>query len=122
MTTLKFRSKEFKRMIQHMLKNERKIPYVDETTDEYGLWLVKDEGIYVMAPTWEKDLVSKNRCHVIYARGYSPRVKDLWEKTHAVSGDDFAEFITLGEDQMKRVALFGELDIRLTETEVSVYA
>ena len=42
MTTLKFRSKEFTRMIQHMLSNERKIPYVDETTDEYGLWLVKD--------------------------------------------------------------------------------
>lgn len=109
-------------MIQHMLKNERKIPYVDETTDEYGLWLVKDEGIYVMAPTWEKDIVRKNKCHVIYARGFSPRVKDLWEKTHAVSGDDFAEFIPLSEQQMKRVALFGELDIRLTETEVSVYA
>jgi len=122
MTMLRFRSKEFQRMIQHMMKNERKIPYVDETTDEYGLWLVKDNGIYLMAPTWEKDIVSKNKCHVIYARGYSPRVKDLWEKTHAVSGDDFAEFIPLGEDQMKRVALFGELDIRLTETEVSIYA
>ena len=123
MTTLKFRSKEFTRMIQHMLSNERKIPYVDESTDEYGLWLVKDEGIYVMAPTWEKDIVSKNKCHVIYARGFSPRAKDYWEKCRdAVGGDDFAEFIPLSEQQMKRVALFGELDIRLTETEVSVYA
>ena len=111
MTTLKFRSKEFTRMINWMIPRERKIPYVNE-----------DEGIYVMAPTWEKDIVSNDKCHVIYARGYSPRVKDLWEKTHAVSGDDFAEFIPLSEEQMKRVALFGELDIRLTETEVSVYA
>jgi hypothetical protein len=110
-------------MIQHMLKNERKIPYVDETTDEYGLWLIKDNGIYVMSPSPEPDIVSKNKCHVIYARGFSPRVKDCWEKCRdAVGGDDFIEFITLGEDQMKRVALFGELDIRLTETEVSVYA
>ena len=122
MHRLKFRSKEFARMIDHMVKHDRKIPYVDETTDEYGLWLVKDEGIYLMSPSSERDIVSKNKCHVIYARGYSPRVKDLWEKTHAVSGDDFAEFIPLSEQQMKRVALFGELDIRLSETEVSIYA
>ncbi len=122
MHTLKFRSKEFTRMINWMIPRKRKIPYVNETTDEYGLWLVKDEGIYLMAPSPERDIVSNDKCHVIYARGYSPRVKDLWEKTHAVSGDDFAEFIPLSEQQMKRVALFGELDIRLSETEVSIYA
>jgi len=127
MTMLKFRSKGFTRMIQHMLKNERKIPYVDETTDEYGLWLVKDDGIYVMSPTLKRDLVidpidRKKKCHVIYAKGYETHAANLWEKTHAVSGDDFAEFIPLSEQQMKRVALSGELDIRLTETEISVYA
>ena len=122
MHTLKFRSKEFARMIDHMVKHDRKIPYVDETTDEYGLWLVKDEGIYLMSPSSERDIVSKNKCHVIYARGYSPRVKDLWEKTHDVSGDDFAEFIPLSEQQMIRVRRNGELDIRLSETEVSIYA
>jgi hypothetical protein len=109
-------------MIDHMVKHDRKIPYVDETTDEYGLWLVKDEGIYLMSPSSERDIVSKNKCHVIYARGYSPRVKDLWEKTHDVSGDDFAEFIPLSEQQMIRVRRNGELDIRLSETEVSIYA
>lgn len=122
MANLKFRSKEFARMIDHMVKHDRKVPYVDETTNEYGLWLVKDEGIYLMSPSSERDIISENRCHVIYARGYSPRVKDLWEKTHAVSGDDFAEFIPLSEQQMMRVRRNGELDIRLTETEVSVYA
>ena len=122
MHTLKFRSKEFARMIDHMVNHDRKIPYVDETTNEYGLWLVKDEGIYLMSPSSERDIVSKNKCHVIYARGYSPRVKDLWEKTHDVSGDDFAEFIPLSEQQMIRVRRNGELDIRLSETEVSIYA
>ena len=122
MHTLKFRSKEFTRMIQHMLKNERKIPYVDETTDEYGLWLVKDEGIYVMSPSPERDIVSKNKCHVIYARGYSPRVKDLWEKTHAVSGDDFAEFIPLDERQVIRLENGGDMTIRLSETQLEIRA
>ena len=42
MHTLKFKSKQFARMMKWMRTHERKIPYVDETTDEYGVWLVKD--------------------------------------------------------------------------------
>ena len=125
MTTLKFRSKEFQRMIDWMVGHPRRIPYTQDTTDEYGLWLVKDEGIYVMSPSDESDVVSQKpfKCHVIYARGYSPRVKDCWDKCRdAVGGDDFAEWIPLSPEQMMRVRRNGELDIRLTETEISVYA
>ena len=45
MTTLTFKSKEFPRMMEFMRENERTIPYSKETTEDYGLHLVKDEGI-----------------------------------------------------------------------------
>lgn len=117
MTTLKFKSKTLAPMIEHMKTHKRRKPYTQKHTVRYGLWLVKDHGIYLMSPTDERF------DGIVYAQGYSPDVgDDLWDRTHDVSGDDFAEFIPLSEQQMKRVALFGELDIRLSETEVSIYA
>ena len=109
-------------MIDHMVKHDRKIPYVDETTDEYGLWLVKDEGIYLMAPTKERDLDGDERCHVIYASGYSPKASNLWEKTREVSRDDFAEFIPLTPAQMLRTAHTGRLEIGISDTELELTA
>ena len=114
------------RMLRHAIKNKRKIPYVDEYTDDYGLTLVKDEGIYLMSSaerTFKDDGDDFNT--VVYARGYKPTKANrdtLWDKTYAVSGDDFAEFIPLSEQQMIRVYKYGELDIRISETEVSIYA
>jgi len=123
MHTLKFKSKEFARMINWMKTHERKIPYVNETTDEYGLWLVKDHGIYVMSPSKERDLTKDDNTHVIYAQGYSPKVgDDLWDRTHAVSGDDFAEFIPLDERQVVRLENGGDLTIRLSETQLEIRA
>jgi hypothetical protein len=110
-------------MLNWMKTHERKIPYVDETTDEYGLWLVKDHGIYVMSPSKERDLTKDDHTHVIYAQGYSPKVgDDLWDKTHAVSGDDFAEFIPLDERQVARLENGGDLTIRLSETQLEIRA
>ena len=48
MHRLKFKSKEFQRMLTYMMKHPRKLPYTSENTGDYGLWLVKDDGIYVM--------------------------------------------------------------------------
>ena len=81
MHTLKFKSKQFARMMKWMRTHERKIPYVDETTDDYGVWLVKDHGIYLMAASAERDMDDDKHTHVIYAQGYSPEVgDDLWDK------------------------------------------
>ena len=35
---------------------------------------------------------------VAYAKGFDPDQEDLWEKTYAVSGDDFAEVGTIDQD------------------------
>ena len=117
MHTLKFKSKTLAPMIEHMKTHKRRKPYTEDHTAMYGLWLVKDHGIYVMAPTDER------YDGIVYAQGYSPKVgDDLWDKTHAVSGDDFAEFIPLDYEQMDRLKDGGALTIRLSETQVEISA
>ena len=121
MHRLKFKSKEFQRMLTHMMKHDRKIPYVDETTDDYGLWLVKDDGIYVMSPSTKRDMDGEG-VHVIYAKGYDRNQPDIWDKTYAVSRDDFAEFIPLTTDQVSRVVRGGDIVININETQLAVAA
>jgi hypothetical protein len=121
MHRLKFKSKEFARMIDWMTEHKRKIPYVDETTEDYGLWLVKDDGIYVMSPSAERD-TDGDGVHVIYANGFHRDEEDIWDKTHAVSGDDFAEFIPLDWEQVKRVKTLGELEIGISATQLEIRA
>ena len=113
-------------MLKHAMNNNRKIPYVDEYTDDYGLTLVKDEGIYLMSSaerTFKDDGDDFNT--VVYARGYKPTKANrntLWDKTHAVSGDDFAEFVKLNEGMVDRVLHGGSIVIDLNETSYTVTA
>lgn len=92
----------------------------EEKQAEPQIWLVKDDGIYVMSaghyaegtdpfPRQKAERIaalreagmagqadaleaSRSVCPVAYAEGYDPRQvppEELWDKTHAVSGDDF---------------------------------
>ena len=64
------------------------------------LWLVKDEGIYLMSPGLDPDPDSDDpprRPPVAYADGFDPNRDDrmaVWDRARdAVGGDDFAEDI-----------------------------
>lgn len=124
MTRLHFKGELLKRVVEHSQKVKRKIPYEDEYTKDMGVWLVKDEGIYLMAPTHEeRDRDENGKTVVCYAQGFSPNVKDLWNKTYAVSRDDFAEFIPLNDEQVADIfaAPKGQkgLTIKFTETQIA---
>ncbi len=121
MTELTFKGKLLKRVVKHSLSVKRKIPYEDEHTDEMGVWLVKDDGIYVMAPTHkERDKDEKGHTVVCYANGYRGDIDDdtLWDRTHAVSGDDFVEFIPLGEEMVERIL---EADNRANALKINLF-
>lgn len=125
MTRLHFKNDTLKRVVQHSQKVKRKIPYEDKYTKDMGVWLVKDEGIYLMAPTHEeRDKDANGKTVVCYAEGFSPKVEDLWNKTYAVSRDDFAEFIPLNDEQVADILAAPKnkkgLTIKLTETEIAV--
>jgi hypothetical protein len=125
MTTLTFNSnKNLKSLARETLfAKEFKTAYFDETTDERSFWLVKDDGIYVMN-CYLKNGERKVE-HVVYASGFNPKYDkdgDLWDRTHEVSGDDFAENIPLEISQLNRLREGGNLTIKLTSEYIEVKA
>ncbi len=129
MTTLTFQNDELARLARitniHGFGKEQpfNLPYTKETTKEAGFFLVKDEGIYVMNAFKHDDFTGKEIKNVVsYADGFNPKTNEnVWEDSHHISGDDFAEFvpvskemlITLGRNQ-------GSLEIELTDTHITV--
>ncbi len=125
MTALHFKGELLKRVVKHSQKVKRKIPYENKYTKKMGVWLVKDHGIYLMAPTDEqRDRDENGHTVVCYAQGFSPKVEDLWHKTYAVSRDDFAEFIPLNREQVADILGAPNrqkaLTIKLTETQIGM--
>jgi hypothetical protein len=114
------------KMLEWANGHPRRIPYTKTTTNAQGLLLVKDEGIYLMSPSDEKFVDGGEVMNtVVYAYGYKPTKTNrdtLWDKTHDVSGDDFAEFVTLTADQVTRVLKGGNITINLSKTELGVTA
>ena len=114
------------KMMKWAEAHKRRIPYGQGGTKESGLWLVKDEGIYLMSPTTDKFKTNEGDINtVVYARGYKPTKANhdtLWDKTHDVSADDFAEFISLETDQMARILRGGDITIKLNATNLEVTA
>ena len=97
LTNLKFKSSEsLKTLAEQTLKTTFfKKPYTNETTKEKGLWLVKDEGIYLM----KAFAVSEKDMPIVYAESFDPyKDEDVWDRSvDAVGGDDFAVFLPFSE-------------------------
>ena len=114
-------NKELKEILQFQRDKPRNLPYGEGPTDEIGFVLVKDQGIYLMSPTKEtmpsgnKETVS----FVSYARGYKPTKKNrdtLWDKTYAISPDDFAVFLDLSVAMIWEIKYKGaHLHVELTD-------
>ena len=125
MAKLKFKgSKALSKLATDTLfSKEFKKAYLDETTTNKQVWLVKDEGIYIMNCDL-KDGVRKVN-HVIYASGFDPKNDpndDLWDRTHQISGDDFVENIPLDYPQLLRLRDGADLTINLNEEYLEVIA
>jgi len=119
------KAKTLTQMLEWSMRQERRKPYTKKPTNEHGFWLVKDDGIYLMSPTAKNFSIGDKTNSVVYARGYKPTKGNedtLWHKTHAVSGDDFAEFIPLEDDQRFRILAGGDITIRLSNTKLEISA
>lgn len=122
MTRLKFNSnKSLVKLAKETIKASNfKVAYRDKYTTDKSFYLVKDDGIYLM--NCYKDNPNKSNT-VVYASGFNPKYnKDVWEDSYLVSRDDFAENIYFTNDQLKRVANGGSIDISLTEDSIGVRA
>ena len=124
---LSFRGPELEKLLVWARNNDAVYPYTHKPVldNEQGLWLVKDDGIYLMSASNSDGRGLKKadgKPVVTYARGYDPKYEDdLWDKTYAVSRDDFAEFIPMGQvlDETYGKEL-KYLDVILTEETLEV--
>ena len=68
------------------------------------------------AANWVKENV------VSYADGFDPKTNEnVWEDSHHVSGDDFAEFVPVSKEML--IALgrgIGKMKIKLTKSQIKV--
>ena len=105
---------------------EYRIPYGGKASP--SLCFVKDSGIYLMsaglpAQPDPKHSGPSTKLLVVYAKGYSDKAPDSWEKCReAVGGDDFSEYLPLNwftsaldEGATKITIIVSERGIRCTD-------
>lgn len=107
MAKLTFRGDDLNAVIATALKHGTKVV------------LVKDDGIYIGARP-----KGKGKPTICYARGYDPRVAEVWDKCRdAAGGDDFVEDLGLSAEMLKTLSKPGaELVIGLNAKSMSIRA
>lgn len=96
MSKLTFNLRDLAPIIEHARASKEFSPAYGQKPQP-GLFLVKDEGIYLMSaglPGHIRDDGSGLRV-VIYADTFNPTDPDCWDRTHDISGDDFSELLPL---------------------------
>jgi len=116
-------SDELKKLAKETLKKDVfKIAYEQKTTDEKSVFLVKDDGIYLMN-AFKCNGSPKENGLVAYAQGYNPKYnKNCWEDSYKISRDDFGTNIPLNEEQLKRIANGGKVSVKLKNKYIEVTA
>ena len=100
---------KLKKIISTSLKGKRFYPYTKEEATERGIWLVKDEGVYVMP-----SVKIEGKPPVVYAEGFGPDCE-------YIGGDDFVEFVELSAAQVSKLfSKDASLHVLLTETKIEV--
>ena len=124
MHTLKFKSNDnLRKLAQRTLKEKKfNIPYTNETTSKKGIYLVKDDGIYLMnAFSLAKGKAPKEEGLVVYAEGYDPSTNEnVWEDSHLVSGDDFGEFLEMSSTMLTSVANGSDVTLMLSAETIEL--
>lgn len=129
MATLTFAAPAVLELLRHAIAAPKhSSPYSQEDPGP-GLFLVKDEGIYLMS-NGKPGLLGENEHNkVVYADGYEPLTEtrrdgtDTWGERYekirdAVGGDDFGEF--LSADSFKRLQPQDKLTIRISATTIDL--
>ena len=97
----------------------------DANAHDADILLVKDEGVYLMARTGERN-EKGGAVHVCYAEGLNPKtdsVDDWWERARIeCGGDDFAETLDRRSDVFQDALQGGKvLKIKLTAKTIRLH-
>ena len=100
-----------------------KTAFEQKYTSNKSLWLVKDEGIYLMN-CYKKTEEFLKKDFVVYARGFNPKTLGrglVWDRAREISRDDFAENIPLNATMIKNIVHGLDLHIYISEKEIRVH-
>ena len=106
-----------------LIATDFKTAYEQKYTSNKSLWLVKDEGIYLMN-CYKKTEEFLKKDFVVYARGFNPKTLDrglVWDRAREISRDDFAENIPLNATMIKNIVHGLDLHIYISEKEIRVH-
>jgi len=124
---LRFNAADVLRILEHSTKAPKQSDYYDEPIREPSFFLVKDDGIYLMSAGLPADTLEDpahpERKFVAYAVDYDPRQTDpdtLWERTHTLSPDDFAEPLEVKPWMIKHASAGRDLRLTLTPENIIV--
>ena len=124
MHTLFFKNNvDLRNLAQQTLKAKKfNIPYTNETTSKKGIYLVKDDGIYLMnAFSLAKGKAPKEEGLVVYAEGYDPSTNEnVWEDSYLVSSDDFGEFLEMTPIMLASVHNGSDITIVLSDETIEM--
>ena len=125
MHTLKFKNNDnLRRLAQHTLKRKKfNLPYTSETTSKKGVYLVKDDGIYLMnAFSLGEGTTPNDQGLTIYAEGYDPSTnKNVWQDSRdAVGGDDFGEFVEMSSSMLASVANGSDITLMISAETIEL--
>lgn len=84
------------------------------------LWLVKDEGIYLMSPA-KTDRPKGDKSHICYAEGFEPSLPNSFDKCRtAVGGDDFVESFEFTDALQSGIKRGADIQIDISEQSFTV--
>lgn len=120
---LRFPAKDLLPIVQHTLAATKWKPSWGVETTEPTLWLVGDQGVYLMSAADPGDNISLTggiSLRVVHANGLNPLIDDLddWynRKVSAFGGDDFVQQI--GADWLKIIK--SDLDDGCSEIRIGL--
>ena len=125
---LRFDGTGVARCIKHALASEKHGTVYGQESAGPSLWLVHDQGVYLMSNGKPGDRVDQEdaKFFVVYAEGCNPNTDEDWWETarEAVGGDDFAEPIALEGFAKSLATVLGrgcrDLVINLTEDSYAI--
>jgi len=123
MAVLKFDCAKLLPIVEHALKGSKHNMGYEGGKPRPALFLVKDEGAYLMSNAERTPEEAKARIGVLYAKGYDPTKMDLaelWDKCHAnLGGDDFAETFPIDQVWLENCKKYKVFKMRVSPKSIT---
>lgn len=122
MPTCVFKTDEVRRCVEHALNSPQwSMGWMEELQPVPGLFLVHDQGVYLMSNGVPTDMDSEQTAYVAFAEHCNPKTdQDWWDNARElVGGDDFVEVLPIDRTFLDKCGRYEELEVTIQGDEIS---